>query len=72
MNLLVTKYGYKTSLSEYVRKATLDRVALMEGGRQVNEWLTELAEAEEDPEAAKTILSDLEWFKARFSGTPRW
>lgn len=64
-NLLQTKYGYKLSLSENVRRATLDRVKLMEGKDQVITWLNELISQSEQAEVRNVMTEDLEWFKKR-------
>lgn len=64
-NLLQTKYGYKLSLSENVRRATLDRVKLMEGKDQVISWLNELIAQSEQAEERNAMTNDLEWFKKR-------
>ncbi len=64
-NLLQTKYGYKLSLSENVRRATLDRVKLMEGKDQVINWLKDLISQTESADEKSIMTKDLEWFKNR-------
>lgn len=66
-NLLQTKYGYKLSLTENVRRATLDRVKLMEGKDQVITWLNELISQSEQTEERNAMTNDLEWFKKRIN-----
>lgn len=69
-NLLQTKYGYKLTLSENVRRATLDRVKLMEGKDKVIAWLDELISQSEKAEDRTTMIADLEWFKKRLQKQP--
>lgn len=64
-NLLQTKYGYKLALSENVRRATLDRVKLMEGKDKVITWLDQLISQSMLTEERDAMTADLEWFKKR-------
>lgn len=64
-NLLQKKYGYKLTLSEHVRKATLERVKLMEGSDAVLSWLNEFIEQATDENARNTMKADRDWFIKR-------
>ena len=64
-NLLQTKYGYKLTLSENVRRATLERVKLMEGKDKAIAWLDELISQSEKEDDRIVMTSDFEWFKKR-------
>lgn len=64
-NLLQKKYGYKVTLSEHVRKATLERVKLMEGIDTVLNWLDEFIQQAADESARNTMKTDRDWFTQR-------
>ena len=64
-NLLQKKYGYKLTLSQNVRKATLERVKLMEGSDTVLSWLDEFIQQATDESARNTMKADRDWFVQR-------
>lgn len=64
-NLLQKKYGYKVTLTEHVRKATLERINLMEGSEMVLSWLDEFIKQATDENARNIMKADRDWFTQR-------